>query len=93
MHADDSRKRTPNFQEPLLTRNLNLVEKLREIAQRHGRTPGEVAIAWTLRNPAVTGAIVGMRSPAQVDGVIGALEFRLSQAEIDEIESFLAGKG
>lgn len=90
MHADDFRKRTPNFQEPLLTRNLKLVEGLREIGNRHGRTPGEVAIAWTLRRPEVTGAIVGMRSPAQVDGVIGAADFRLSEAEVAEIAAFLA---
>jgi aryl-alcohol dehydrogenase-like predicted oxidoreductase len=89
MPQDDFRRRTPNYQEPLLTRNLNLVEGLRRIAERHGRTPGEVAIAWTLRRPEVTGAIVGMRSPAQVDGVIGAADFRLSDTEIGEIAAFL----
>lgn len=89
MHADDFRKRTPNFQEPLLTRNLNLAELLRDIGKRHGRSPGEVAIAWTLRRPEVTGAIVGMRSPQQVEGVIGAADFRLSQNEIQEIETFM----
>ena len=89
MHADDFRKRTPNFQEPLLTRNLNLAELLREIGKRHGRSPGEIAIAWTLRRPEVTGAIVGMRSPQQVEGVIGAADFRLSQNEIQEIETFM----
>jgi aryl-alcohol dehydrogenase-like predicted oxidoreductase len=90
MPDDDFRKRTPNFQEPLLTRNLNLVELLREIGKPHGRTPGEVAIAWTLRRPEVTGAIVGMRSPKQVDGVIAAAEFRLSAEEIAKIMAFLA---
>jgi aryl-alcohol dehydrogenase-like predicted oxidoreductase len=90
---DDFRRRNPDFLEPALTRNLQVADLLKAIGKRHGRTAGEVAIAWTLRHPAVTGAIVGMRSPAQVDGVIGALEFRLSQAEIGEIESFLAGKG
>lgn len=90
MPPDDFRQRTPNFQEPLLTRNLNLVELLREIGNRHGRTPGEVAIAWTLRRPEVTAAIVGMRSPAQVDGVIGAADFRLSAGEIGEIAAALA---
>src|SRR6185437_5680869 len=89
MHADDFRKRTPNFQEPLLTRNLNLAELLREIGKRHGRSPGEVAIAWTLRRPEVTGAIVGMRSARQVEGVIGAADFRLSQDEIQDIETFM----
>jgi aryl-alcohol dehydrogenase-like predicted oxidoreductase len=89
MPPDDFRPRTPPFQEPLLSRNLELAELLRRIGARHGRTPGEVAIAWTLRHPAVTAAIVGMRSPKQVDGVAGALEFRLTQNEIDEIESFM----
>jgi aryl-alcohol dehydrogenase-like predicted oxidoreductase len=88
MPEDDFRRRTPQFQEPKLSRNLKLVELLREIGKRHGRTPGEVAIAWTLRNPAVTAAIVGMRSGSQVDGVIGAAEFRLSPEEIAEIDGF-----
>jgi aryl-alcohol dehydrogenase-like predicted oxidoreductase len=86
--ADDFRRRVPNFQEPLLSRNLELAELLRDIGKRHGCTPGEVAIAWTLRHPAVTAAIVGMRSATQVDGVIGAAEFRLSQEELAEIEQF-----
>jgi len=85
--SEDWRRNLPNFQEPLLSRNLELVELLRAIGARHGRTPGEVAIAWTLNNPAVTGAIVGVRSPGQVSGVIGALEFRLSPDEVSEIES------
>jgi aryl-alcohol dehydrogenase-like predicted oxidoreductase len=87
---DDFRKRTPNFNEPLLSRNLKLAELLGMIGQRHGRTAGEVAIAWTLRHPAVTGAIVGMRSARQVDGVIGAAEFRLTAEEIAEVERFRA---
>jgi aryl-alcohol dehydrogenase-like predicted oxidoreductase len=90
MPDDDFRKRTPNFQEPLLSRNLELAELLVAIGKRHGRSAGEVAIAWTLRHPAVTGAIVGMRSPKQVDGVIGAADFRLSADEISEIEQFRA---
>jgi aryl-alcohol dehydrogenase-like predicted oxidoreductase len=89
MHPDDFRKRTPNFQEPLLTRNLNLVDKLREIGNGHGKSAGEVAIAWTLRRPEVTGAIVGMRSPKQVDGIVGAAEFRLSKDEIRTIAEAL----
>lgn len=90
MPADDFRQRTPNFQEPLLTRNLELAELLGEIGKRHGRSAGEVAIAWTLRHPAVTGAIVGMRSAKQADGVIGAADFRLSAAEITEIQHLRA---
>ena len=85
---DDWRRRNPAFQEPNLTRNLDLVELLRGIAHRHGRTPGEVAVAWTLRNPAVTAAIVGVRSAKQVDGVIGALTFRLSDREFTQIEQY-----
>jgi aryl-alcohol dehydrogenase-like predicted oxidoreductase len=87
--AEDWRRNLPNFQEPLLSRNLKLVELLREIGARHGRTPGEVAIAWTLNNPAVTGAIVGVRSPKQVAGVVGALEFRLTSGEVTEIDGAL----
>jgi aryl-alcohol dehydrogenase-like predicted oxidoreductase len=89
MPADDWRRLTPHFQEPRLTRNLELAELLRAIGQRHGRTPGVVAIAWTLRHPAVTAAIVGMRSAKQVEGVIGAADFRLSPEEVQEIEAFL----
>jgi aryl-alcohol dehydrogenase-like predicted oxidoreductase len=85
---DDFRRRVPNFQEPLLSRNLDLAELLRAIGNRHGRTTGEVAISWTLRHPAVTAAIVGMRSAQQVDGVIGAADFRLSPEELAEIDSF-----
>ena len=87
--AEDWRKNLPNFQEPLLSRNLQLVEHLRVIGKRHGRTPGEVAIAWTLNHPAVTGAIVGFRSARQVAGIIGAAEFRLLPDEIAEIDALL----
>jgi aryl-alcohol dehydrogenase-like predicted oxidoreductase len=83
---DDFRRRAAAFQEPNLSRNLEVADVCREIGARHGRTAGEVAIAWTLRRPEVTGAIVGMRSAAQVEGVIGALEFRLSPEEIGAIE-------
>ena len=88
---DDFRRRAPAFQEPQLSRHLALAEKLGEIGRRHGRTAGEAAIAWTLRYPAVTGAIVGMRSPAQADGVIGALGFRLAPEEVAEIAAFRQG--
>jgi len=86
---DDWRRRDQNFQEPNLSRNLRLVEVLREVGKRHGRTPGEVAIAWTLHNQAVTGAIVGVRSPEQVRGIIGAPQFRLNDKEVMEIEDAL----
>jgi len=88
--ADDWRKRHPDFQEPQLHRNLMLVRLLRTIGKRRGFTPAEVAVAWVLRNPAVTGAIVGARRPDQVRGVDGAAEFRLSPREVAEIEAFFA---
>jgi aryl-alcohol dehydrogenase-like predicted oxidoreductase len=83
---DDFRRRAPAFQEPQLTRNLALAALMKEIGARHGRSAGEVAIAWTLRHPAVTGAIVGMRSAEQAAGVVGALEFQLTLDEISEID-------
>ncbi|MGA7938069.1 MAG: aldo/keto reductase, partial [Kovacikia sp.] len=85
----DWRKRNSEFQEPRLSRNLKLVEVLKSIGQAHGRSPGEVAIAWTLRHPAVTAAIVGGRNAKQVEGTIGAAEFRLSAEEIGVIDAFL----
>ncbi|MGA2863393.1 MAG: aldo/keto reductase [Verrucomicrobiota bacterium] len=84
---DDWRSRNPEFQEPKLSKNLALVERLRTVAARHQRSPAETAIAWTLRQPAVTGAIVGARSAAQVEGILGAAQFRLTQAELAEIET------
>jgi aryl-alcohol dehydrogenase-like predicted oxidoreductase len=89
MPPDDHRRRRPHFQEPLISRNLRLVALLGEIGARHGRTPGEVAIAWTLRHPAVTGAIAGLRSAEQLGGVKGAAAFRLSGPEAEEIAAFM----
>lgn len=86
---DDWRRRGPQFQEPLVTRNLKIADKLKEIAARPDRSAGEAAIAWVLRNDVVTGAIVGVRNPEQVAGVIGAMDFRLSEGEINEIEAFV----
>jgi aryl-alcohol dehydrogenase-like predicted oxidoreductase len=86
---DDWRRNNPRFQEPQLSRNLKLVELLRKIGNAHGRSPGEVAIAWTLRQPAITAAIVGARNAQQVDGIIGAAAFRLHLDEITRIEDFL----
>ncbi len=84
--ADDFRRRAVAFQEPMLSKNLELAEAMKKIGARHGRSAGEVAIAWTLRHPAVTAAIVGVRSPEQVAGIIGAQEFRLSEKDLTEIE-------
>jgi aryl-alcohol dehydrogenase-like predicted oxidoreductase len=87
MPPDDWRKSDPSFTEPQLTRNLALAESLKSIGAQHGRSAGEVAVAWTLRNPTVTGAIVGARTPEQVDGIIDAGTFRLNDDDVREIES------
>jgi aryl-alcohol dehydrogenase-like predicted oxidoreductase len=87
---DDWRKNHPDFSEPALSRNLALVERLREIARRHNRSAGEVAIAWTLHNPAVTGAIVGARNARQAEGVMRAGDLRLTNEDVSEIETFVA---
>lgn len=90
---EDWRRTLPGFQEPQLSRNLRVAELLGMIGKRHGRTPGEVAIAWTLSHPAVTGAIVGFRSPQQVAGIVGAGEFRLEASEMDEIRRAVSEDG
>lgn len=88
--ADDWRKeKNRHYQEPLVTRNLNLVELLKAIGARHGKSPGEVAIAWVLRHPAVTGAIVGARKPGQLKELVGAAQWRLTPAEVGEIDAYL----
>jgi aryl-alcohol dehydrogenase-like predicted oxidoreductase len=86
--ADDWRRRNPDFQEPRLSRHLKLVRLLRAIGRQHSRTPAEVAVAWVLQNPAVTGAIVGARRPGQIGEVVGAAELHLSQRELGEIDAF-----
>jgi aryl-alcohol dehydrogenase-like predicted oxidoreductase len=87
--ADDWRRRAVEFNEPRLSRNLRLVQLLREIGKVHGVSPGVVAVAWTLHHPAITAAIVGGRSGSQVEGLAPALEFRLSQEEYSQIVAFL----
>jgi len=89
MPSDDWRRRDPEFREPRLSRHRALAAQLAEIGAAHaGRSAAEVAIAWTLANPAVTGAIVGARSPEQVDGFRGALTLRLAPAELASIDAF-----
>lgn len=83
--ADDWRSRADAFKEPALTHNLAVAERLGAVALSHGRTTPEAALAWALHNPAVTAAIVGVRNAEQVEGVIGALEFRLSDFEHNAI--------
>ena len=87
---DDWRKRHADFMEPSLSRNLSLVELVKQIAHNYGRSPGEVAIAWTLQNPAVTGAIVGARNARQADGVMRAADLRLTGDEILQIAEYFA---
>lgn len=91
--ADDFRSRNPEFREPRLSQNIELVERLRTVGARHGKGPGEVAIAWVLKNPAVTGAIVGSRNAKQIDGIVGAADLKLSSQEIAEIEGAAAAAG
>jgi aryl-alcohol dehydrogenase-like predicted oxidoreductase len=86
MPDDDWRKQDPRFEEPELSRNLEIVDRLRVVAERHDTVPGAVAIAWTLRNAAVHGAIVGFRSPEQVDPLVDAANLELSQDDITTIE-------
>jgi aryl-alcohol dehydrogenase-like predicted oxidoreductase len=89
MPDDDWRKHDPEFMEPRLSRNLELANLLGEIGFLHNLTAGQVAIAWTLRNPAVTAAIVGSRSPRQIEEILGAAEFRLEGLELAQIDKFL----
>ncbi len=91
---DDWRKKHKRFKEPELTRNLKLADLLREIGAvrrsgGYGRTAGEIAIAWTLKHPAITAAIVGMRQPEQVDGVIHAADVELTAEDNRAIDDFL----
>lgn len=86
---DDWRKRAPEFQEPQLSRNLELADLLSEIGFVHNVPAGVVAVAWTLRNPAVTGAIVGIRHQRQVEEMLPAAEFQLTESEAAQIEQFL----
>ena len=79
---NDWRRRSPEFTEPKLSANLALVDRLRQAGASHGRSPGEIAVAWTLHHPGVTGAIVGARNAAQVDGIVGGAEVALSAEDL-----------
>lgn len=85
--SDDWRQHDPEFQPPLLEKNLKLVDTLTEIGNEHDVDPGVVAIGWTLRQPAVTGAIVGARNPEQVEGIFSAVKFRLTDEEIEQLNT------
>jgi aryl-alcohol dehydrogenase-like predicted oxidoreductase len=82
---DDWRKDDAQFSEPALSRHLATVDRLKAVAARHGTTPGAVAIAWALHNPAVDGAIVGFRRPAQVDPLVSAANLELTAEDLAEI--------
>ena len=86
----DWRRHNAQFQEPRLGLNLRLVELLREIGDGHGISPGVVAVAWTLRNPAVTGAIVGLRNVSEVEEIAPVLEFQLSLDEYERISEHVS---
>jgi aryl-alcohol dehydrogenase-like predicted oxidoreductase len=83
--ADDWRRRSEELREPQLTQHLKLVEWLRLVAARHDTTPGAIAVAWTLRNPAVNRAIVGFRRPEQVDEIVAAANLTLDKHAIATI--------
>src|SRR5258708_23840859 len=87
---DDFRSRNLEFREPKLSKNIELVERLRKVGARHSLGPGEVAIAWVLNNPAITGAIVGARNAKQADGVMRAAAFALTSEDIAVIEGAAA---
>jgi aryl-alcohol dehydrogenase-like predicted oxidoreductase len=91
--ADDWRRRSPEFQQPNLGRNLELRDSLWPIAKRHGTTVSAVAVAWTLAWPGVSGAIVGARRPEQIDDWIGSATLHLTAADLDEIATALARTG
>jgi aryl-alcohol dehydrogenase-like predicted oxidoreductase len=87
---NDFRSRGAEFKEPRLSKNIELVERLRQVGQRLGRSPGEIAIAWVLRHPAITGVIVGARNAKQVEGVVGGADVTLTEQDIAEIEGAAA---
>ena len=86
MTDDDWRQRDRRFREPQLSRNLELARRLSAVADRYDSTPGAVAVAWTFRNPAVDGAIVGFRAPEQVDPILAAAKLELTDEDLDQIE-------
>lgn len=93
MADDDWRRRNAQFREPALAKNLALRDALRPIAARHGTSVAAVAVAWTLAWPQVTGAIVGARSPEQVDGWVAAASLRLDASDLDAIAAALERTG
>lgn len=91
MAADDWRARDPRFAEPQLSRHLATAARLQAVADRYAVTPGAVAVAWVLANPAVDGAITGFRRPGQVDAIVAAADFDLTDEDMTEIEGTAGG--
>lgn len=87
----DHRSRDPQFKSPNIDAHLGFVDCLKSIAQQHGKTVAEVALAWVLRRPEVTSAIVGSRRPSQIDGIIGAGDWRLPEEDLQTIQQLLSG--
>ncbi|MBN1361337.1 MAG: aldo/keto reductase [Sedimentisphaerales bacterium] len=87
---DDHRRRSPEFQDPQFGATVELVEALKPIAERHGRTRAQLAVAWVLRRPEVTSAIVGARRPSQIEETVQAADWNLGQEDIAAIEKLLA---
>jgi aryl-alcohol dehydrogenase-like predicted oxidoreductase len=90
--ADDWRARDPRFTEPQLSGHLALAARVQAVADRHGVSPGAVAVAWTLRNPAVDGAITGFRRPSQVDPIVAAAGLELTDEDVSEITHAAEGR-
>ncbi len=88
--SDDHRRNNAKFKDPQFSINIELIEKLKPIAERNGKTCAQLSIAWTLRRPEVTSAIVGARSPDQIDEIAGAGDWNLSAEDVNEIETYLA---
>jgi aryl-alcohol dehydrogenase-like predicted oxidoreductase len=93
LDENDHRRRDPNFREPKLSENLKVVDGLRAMAEKRGVTPARLAIAWVLRRPEVTAAIVGARRPSQVEETVRAGEWTLSQEDLAAIEALLKNTG
>jgi aryl-alcohol dehydrogenase-like predicted oxidoreductase len=86
---DDWRRRSPEFQEPNLSRNLRFVDSLRPIAEEYSKTVGQLTIAWVLMHPAVISAIVGARRPDQVEENVGRVDFTIDEVDMHKIDKLL----
>jgi len=89
---NDWRHRAPEFKEPNLTANLDLVEGLRPIAEKYGKTVAQLSVAWVLRRPEVTSAIVGARRPSQIEETVGASGWEIEAEDLDQIENLLSAR-